>query len=158
MQLGNWSVKGLGQGAGLLGLPGDFTPPSRFVRAALYSHFANQLSSAIETVRLGFHILNTFDIFKGVVRPAIPKGPKRQSFQTEEPETTDWVVVHDRTNLKTYFRTYESLSIQMVDFKKIDFSRPGLREISLNREFIVEDVSEAPAKMVQAPRNSARAS
>jgi penicillin V acylase-like amidase (Ntn superfamily) len=31
------SIKGLGEGTGLLGLPGDWTPPSRFVRAtAIY--------------------------------------------------------------------------------------------------------------------------
>ena len=30
-------VAGFGMGSGMLGLPGDFTPPSRFVRAAVFS-------------------------------------------------------------------------------------------------------------------------
>ena len=29
-------IKGLGQGSGMLGIPGDFTPPSRFVRAVAF--------------------------------------------------------------------------------------------------------------------------
>ena len=153
MQLDNWKVLGFGQGAGLLGLPGDFTPPSRFVRAALYSHWAEQRPTALETVRLGFHILNTFDIPKGIVRPAVSKRPTRpQSSIASEPEITDWTIIHDRTNLKTYFRTYESLSIQMVDFQKIDFAKPGLRQISLDREFSVEDVSGSASTAVPAMR------
>ncbi len=35
--LGGKEIKGLGQGSGMLGLPGDFTPPSRFVRAVAFS-------------------------------------------------------------------------------------------------------------------------
>lgn len=33
-KLFNKEIKSLGQGSGMLGLPGDFTPPSRFVRAS----------------------------------------------------------------------------------------------------------------------------
>jgi choloylglycine hydrolase len=32
------AITGLGQGTGLLGLPGDWTPPSRFVRATAIAH------------------------------------------------------------------------------------------------------------------------
>jgi len=38
-------------------------------------------------------------------------------------------VTHDRTNLKTYVRTYGGLEVQMVDLKKIDFAKPSLRTI-----------------------------
>ena len=34
------TLTALGSGAGLQGLPGDFTPPSRFVRAAMFSQAA----------------------------------------------------------------------------------------------------------------------
>jgi penicillin V acylase-like amidase (Ntn superfamily) len=30
-------LQSFGQGSGMLGLPGDFTPPSRFVRGAVFS-------------------------------------------------------------------------------------------------------------------------
>ena len=61
------------------------------------------------------------------------------------PDMTDWIVVHDRTNLKTYFRTFESLKIQMVDLNKIDFSLPGFKNIPLARDFAIEDVTPPSA-------------
>jgi choloylglycine hydrolase len=35
--IGDLKIPSFGQGSGMHGLPGDFTPPSRFVRAAVYS-------------------------------------------------------------------------------------------------------------------------
>ena len=37
LQLGGVKLARFGQGSGMLGMPGDFTPPSRFVRAVAYS-------------------------------------------------------------------------------------------------------------------------
>jgi penicillin V acylase-like amidase (Ntn superfamily) len=56
-------------------------------------------------------------------------------------DTTEWVVAHDRTNLKTYVRTYQGLTIQMVDLKKVDFTKPGLREIPLDNTFAPADIT-----------------
>jgi penicillin V acylase-like amidase (Ntn superfamily) len=56
-------------------------------------------------------------------------------------DTTEWVVAHDRTNLRTYVRTYGGLEIQMVDLKKIDFAQPGLRTIDLRNDFAPEDIT-----------------
>jgi len=132
-------VQGFGQGTGLLGIPGDYTPPSRFVRAALFSQWAAKPKDALDAVRLGFHVLNTFDIFEGIVRS--DKG---------ETEITQWTVVHDLTNLKTYFRGYGSLQVQSVDLKRIDFSKPGFREVPLNNTFTVTDNTESIAKSTAA--------
>lgn len=44
-------------------------------------------------------------------------------------DTTEWIVGHDRTNLKTYVRTYGGLKIQVVDFSRVGFEKPGLRTI-----------------------------
>ena len=38
-------------------------------------------------------------------------------------------------------RTYGSLEIQMVDLRKIDFAKPGLRTIGLANEFAPEDIT-----------------
>jgi choloylglycine hydrolase len=144
LQLSGWTVKRLGEGNGLLGLPGDFTPPSRFVRATLYSQWAAPTKNANEAVAMGFHILNTFDIFSGIIRShpteTNPFKDAKVSFKTN-PEVTEWIVVHDQSNLRTYFRTYQGQRIQMVDVKKIDFSREGLRQILLAKEFLVEDIN-----------------
>jgi len=102
-------------------------------------------------VKLGFHILNTFDIFEGIVR--LKRDLSKQKSATAfgrtlvtsgeiyEEEITEWIVVHDQTNLKTYFRNYDSLRIQMADLKKIDFSQPGFRKIPMLSEFSVDDVT-----------------
>ncbi len=64
----------IGQGSGMLGLPGDFTPPSRFVRAVAFSTSARRPSTGAEGVCSMMHLLSSFDITKGVVRDAAPEG------------------------------------------------------------------------------------
>ena len=61
-------LHGFGQGSGMLGLPGDFTPPSRFIRAVAFSQSALPVATAHEGVLQAFHILNQFDIPKGAAR------------------------------------------------------------------------------------------
>lgn len=51
-----------GGGSGMLGLPGDVTPPSRFVRAAFFQMTAPRQATAEKAVRQAFQILNNFDI------------------------------------------------------------------------------------------------
>ncbi|MFM7374135.1 MAG: hypothetical protein ACKO39_03140, partial [Chthoniobacterales bacterium] len=64
-------------------------------------------------------------------------------------DTTEWVVAHDRTNLKTYVRTYGGLEIQVVDLKEANFDEPGFRTIDLQNEFAPEDIT-AQAKPLAA--------
>src|SRR6185295_11904891 len=66
-KIGGVKVDAFGAGAGLLGIPGDFTPPSRFVRASVYSQSAVPNKTAGDAVLSAFHILNQFDIPKGAV-------------------------------------------------------------------------------------------
>ncbi|MGA8322835.1 MAG: linear amide C-N hydrolase, partial [Xanthobacteraceae bacterium] len=66
--LGGVTLAQFGQGSGLRGLPGDFTPPSRFVRAVAFSQSAVQSDTAAQAVLQAFHILNNFDIPYGAVR------------------------------------------------------------------------------------------
>jgi choloylglycine hydrolase len=149
-RLGSLEVVNFGQGSGFIGLPGDLTPPSRFVRASLFSQWANPGKTAQETVNLGFHILNTFDIFDGAIKSdtanqtANTKGFLKSAGETQlvSTDTTEWIVAHDRTNLKTYVRTYGGLTIQAVDLKRAGFDKPGLRTIELQNDFQPEDVTE----------------
>ena len=156
LNLSSWTVHNYGQGSGLLGLPGDYTPASRFVKAVLFSQWALQAKNAIEAVNTGFHILNTFDIFEGIIRTqsneknniTLPVTKTTTSTQIHE-DMTEWTIVHDKSNLKTYFRTYESLRIQMVDFTKIDFSKKGLWKIPLAKDFTIEDVSQNANPLIE---------
>ncbi len=68
---GEVSLAPFGQGGGSLGLPGDFTPPSRFVRAAFLKSHVNVPADAGEAAVAGFHVLESVSIPKGVVRTAI---------------------------------------------------------------------------------------
>jgi len=148
-KFGDFTSVNFGQGSGFVGLPGDLTPPSRFIRAALFSHWATPGKTAAETVNLGFHILNTFDIFDGAIKSdtddqtANTKGFLSSTGQPKlvDTDTTEWVVAHDRTNLKTYVRTYNGLEIQMIDLKKANFDEPGLRTIDLQNAFAPEDIT-----------------
>jgi choloylglycine hydrolase len=145
-----WKIQNFGQGSGLLGLPGDPTSSSRFVRAVFYSQWAKTPKNAVEAVCTSFHILNTFDIFDGIIRAQeiekdnISLPAKQTGFRSNanQGDMTEWIVVHDRTHLRTYFRTYPSLHIQMVDFKKIDFSKGGFRQITMEKNFLAEDLSD----------------
>ena len=105
-----WVESQLGQGSGLRGLPGDFTPPSRFVRAVAFSQSALPSDTAPQAVLQAFHILNNFDIPYGAVR------------QTENGQTvaemTTWTSASDLKNLRWYFRTYDDQSIRSVDLPK----------------------------------------
>ena len=47
---GETDVTALGQGGGMVGIPGDYTPPSRFVRAAFLRHYATKPKNADEEI------------------------------------------------------------------------------------------------------------
>jgi choloylglycine hydrolase len=109
-KVGDVTISAFGAGTGLLGLPGDFTPPSRFVRAVVYSQSAVSNKTGEDTVFAAFHILNQFDIPKGSVMNSAVGEPTA--------EITEWTSVADLKNLRWYFRTREDQSIRMVDLKE----------------------------------------
>jgi choloylglycine hydrolase len=109
-KLGPVTLNAVSSGSGLHGLPGDFTAPSRFVRASIFSQAATPNAKAEDAVFSAFHILNQFDIPKGAVINASVGKPT--------PETTEWTSVNDLENLRWYFRTYQDQSIRMVDLKE----------------------------------------
>lgn len=113
---GDIKLSSFGAGSGFLGLPGDITPPSRFVRAAFYQTTAPQSQSAIEAVTESFHILNNFDI---------PIGAEFTTGQTptDIPSATQWTSAADMANRLLYYRTMYNSAIRCFDLKSIDFGR-----------------------------------
>ncbi len=122
---GNVHLSPFGAGSGMLGLPGDVTPPSRFVRAFFYQHTAPCQHTAVETVLQSFQILNNFDIPVGVEFPA-GKVP------SDIPSATQWTSVTDITNRIIYYRTMYNSAIRSVELNKIDFSKVKYRAIPLD--------------------------
>src|SRR6266853_2101577 len=68
VQLGSIKLLPTGQGSGMLGLPGDFTPTSRFVRAVAFSQSVFKPKTGDDAILEAFHVLNQFDIPKGAAR------------------------------------------------------------------------------------------
>ena len=98
-----------GGGSGMLGVPGDTTPPSRFIRATAYVLTAAKVPSGPESVRLAEHIVNNFDIPKGWLRD--PDTPL---------EYTQWSTIADMKNGVYYVKTYNDPVLRNVAFKDID--------------------------------------
>lgn len=63
----NLSLAPFGQGAGTTGLPGDYTSPSRFVRASWLLSHASDMADGEHAVRTGFQVLGNVSIPKGCV-------------------------------------------------------------------------------------------
>jgi choloylglycine hydrolase len=123
-----------GQGSGMRGLPGDFTPPSRFVRAVAFSQSAMRSDTAAQAVLQAFHILNNFDIPLGAVRE-VDNGQMHA-------EVTTWTSASDLKNLRWYFRTYDDQAIRSVDLAKaLAAAQGGIKFITMNAVQPVSDVS-----------------
>jgi choloylglycine hydrolase len=112
---GNITLSPISAGSGALGLPGDMTSPSRFVRIAYFKATAPQLDSTCKTVLQCFHILNNFDIPIGVEHP-VGKAP-------DVPSATPCTAVSDLSGLKLYYRTTYNGNIRCIDLATIDFNR-----------------------------------
>lgn len=113
---GPLKMKSLGHGSGLLGLPGDFTPPSRFIRATFFQLSAPQQSTAQESVFQSFHILNNFDI---------PTGSEQDfgKASANMPSATQFTVSSDIHNRMIYYRTMYNSNLRCIDLKTIDFNK-----------------------------------
>lgn len=117
---GDVELSPLGSGSGFLGLPGDFTPPSRFVRAAFFQTTAPRRATAFESVLQCFHILNNFDI---------PVGAQFSDGKTppDIPSATQWTAATDMAHRILYYRTMYNSTIHSIDLHSIDFSRVKYR-------------------------------
>ena len=145
-KVGPVTINAFGAGAGLAGLPGDFTPPSRFVRAVIFSQSAAPNATADDAVLSAFHILNQFDI---------PKGSLLNSAGGETlNEITEWTSVADLKNLRWYFRTFEDQSIHMVDLKQaVKAAKGEMATIEMEgTKQPINNVSSATAAVEQASK------
>jgi choloylglycine hydrolase len=104
-----------GSGSGLLGLPGDFTPPSRFVRAAALTASARPLPTAEDAVFEAFRILDNFNIPVGASAPAGAEA-------TDIASATQITVVTDLTHRTLWFHTMHNREVRKLDLGKIDFA------------------------------------
>ena len=107
-----------GAGTGALGLPGDITPPSRFIRAFFYVNTIGEVENTKLAVNKAFHILNNFDIPIEIEFPKEYKG----NIPKDVISATQWTAVSDLSNREFYYKTMDNSQIRKIDLKKIDFS------------------------------------
>ena len=124
-EMGEVRLAPFGAGSGMLGLPGDVTPPSRFVRAAFYQATAPVPEQALGAVLQAFQILNNFDIPVGVEF-------KDRKVPSAIPSATQWTSVADLTNGIIYYRTMYNSAIRSIDLNAIDFSRIKYRAVPMD--------------------------
>jgi choloylglycine hydrolase len=135
-RLGPITIVPLGQGSGMLGLPGDFTPPSRFVRAAVLSQAVYPAATGNEAVLLAFHVLNNFDIPNGAARSR-----EKDDHVNPPADYTLWTSANDLQSKRFYFRTCENSRIRMVDLTKMNLNAKDVATISMGGNEVIEPLT-----------------
>ena len=125
-RFGELTVKQTGHGSGLIGLPGDPTPPSRFVRAAVMSSFADPVKNADEATELAFHILNTVDIPRGAIKDKTKHGVSS--------DYTQWVAVKDISRQIYSVRFYSSPQVYSLDLKDVNLQELNGKQLAVPHE------------------------
>jgi choloylglycine hydrolase len=122
----------LGQGSGMLGLPGDFTPPSRFVRATVLSQSALPGKTGPEAVEQSFRILDSFNIPQGTVRSA-ENGEAHY-------DQTEWTSASDTRNCSFYFHTHGNRRVRRFDLLKADLNAHDVLTLGIRDQEDIEDL------------------
>jgi penicillin V acylase-like amidase (Ntn superfamily) len=123
----NINVTELGQGGGLMGLPADYTPPSRFVRATYLKQFAYQPINSLDAMQAVDHILNNVDIPNGVARSSNGKQVVA--------DYTQWINIKDLKNNHMKIANYAN----RTNFINID-----LNQIFKSGKLITWQIDELP--------------
>lgn len=111
-----------GEGTGMLGLPGDFTPPSRFIRSAYYVSNTDKKLEGNLAILQGFRILSQFDIPEGSIIDPVEK----------HQDETLYTSIMDTEKLSYFIKCHTNINIQkfcLEDFK----NKIGVQFIELNK-------------------------
>lgn len=127
------TLKPFGEGSGMFGIPGDFTPPSRFVRAAIFSTAAIPSETPQEAIFQVFHILNQFDIPVGATRSIVDN-----KVYTDKTQMT---CARDPQALKYYFKSYADQNIKVIDLKKFDLDAKTIKTANASGDTVAVDIS-----------------
>jgi len=104
-------------GSGALGMPGDYTPGSRFVKTAFLAKYLTPVKSAYDGVNAVLHILHNVEVPRGAVAEGM---------------YTQWTVVQDHDNLRYYFESYNHPKVKYIDLKILDFRKAVGHRIAID--------------------------
>lgn len=123
---GNQQLKPLGQGTGGIGLPGDFSSPSRFIKVAfLKSHSVvddGDFSGLIEF----YHILNAVAMVKGSV-------VTRQHMN----DITQYTCCMSLEQGIYYYNTYNNNQINAIDLNKEDLNSHEIKVFEYKDKLVI---------------------
>jgi choloylglycine hydrolase len=133
VMLGKIKLEPTGQGSGMLGMPGDFTPPSRFVRAVAFSQSILPSATGGEAVLEAFHILNNFDIPKGAARD-----DKKDAHGNVVADYTLWTSANDLKARRFYIRTHANSQIKSIDLMKMNLEAKEIAKYSIKGPEVIK--------------------
>lgn len=119
-----------GAGSGLMGLPGDFTSQSRFVRTAYMAQEIDQPEDANEGISSLLHILASVDI---------PKGTKQHA--DGSPDYTQYKAMMDLTHLDYYMTSYNDSCPIKVSLNKQLLNQTKPIAFNINQTQTITDLS-----------------
>jgi len=100
---------------GMLGLPGDSFPPSRFVRIYTLNRFVQKSKTNREAINNANHIMNRITLVNEEIAG----------------RSTEYALIRDHKNLIYYVIDDENMNLRALDMKKLDFS-PGRKILALS--------------------------
>lgn len=112
----NLELKALGQGVGMVGMPGDYSPASRFVKTAFTKAKITGNNDEISTVNAFFHILDSVAMVSGSV---------------VTPDNKDDITLYSSCMCQDskiyYYKTYKNNQINAIDMKKEDLDASEMK-------------------------------
>jgi penicillin V acylase-like amidase (Ntn superfamily) len=88
-------------GTGLVGLPGDYSSISRFIKLYILQKFHRKPVCIHSGINTAFHILNNFDIIKGL-----------EINDDGSDVFTQYTIVYQPSTLNAFYKTYHNQTIQ----------------------------------------------
>jgi choloylglycine hydrolase len=140
--IGDLNFKPLGGGSGMIGLPGDFTPPSRFVRAVAFSKTARPTATGAETIYEMFRILDNFNVPLGAAE-GTGGDDRTQGMRS----ATIWTSASDTRDRIFYYHTQHNRRVRMINLNEIDFgSFNEIKHFPLDK-IKAEDIEDVTPKL-----------
>ncbi|MDO4536290.1 MAG: choloylglycine hydrolase family protein [Clostridium perfringens] len=113
---GHASLTPFGQGAGTIPLPGGFTSPERFTRAAFLKTHIEVPEKSSEAVMAYFHIMNSVSIPKGIIMT------DRGTY-----DYTKYTALINTNKCQYYFKTHDNdeiMTVSLCDYSKYNDTKP----------------------------------
>lgn len=110
VQWGQMELRPFGQGGGSLGLPGDYTPPARFVKAAFQKTYITKPRDGDEAILAGYHVLDGVAVPHGIVYNV-----------NHASDYTQYIAMMNLSTSTYYYTTYSNREIKKIKYSEISF-------------------------------------